>query len=59
MPSGFKHFLLKGIDTFEDQFNTDGSTPGQILQAGGFKKLRHSLGLVATAASTDTHHKSK
>lgn len=42
----------KGINKFEDQFNTDGSTPKEILQAGGFKKLRHSLGLVATAATT-------
>jgi oligosaccharide reducing-end xylanase len=47
----------KGIDTFQDQFNTDGSTPDQILQAGGFKKLRHSLGLVATAASTEMINK--
>lgn len=45
-------FRSKGIDTFEDQFNVDGSRPDVILQAGGFKKLRHSLGLVATAAST-------
>jgi oligosaccharide reducing-end xylanase len=43
----------RGIDTFPDQFNTDGSIPDQILQAGGFKKLRHSLGLVSTAASTE------
>lgn len=42
----------KGISKFEDQFNTDGSSPKEILQAGGFKKLRHSLGLVATAATT-------
>lgn len=49
----FQSFLRsKGIDTFEDQFNLDGSRPDVILQAGGFKKLRHSLGLVATAAST-------
>jgi oligosaccharide reducing-end xylanase len=41
----------KGIDSFGDQFNLDGSTPEFILQAGGFKKLRHSLGLVATAAT--------
>jgi oligosaccharide reducing-end xylanase len=48
----FQSFLQsKGIDTFEDQFNLDGSRPDFILQAGGFKKLRHSLGLVATAAS--------
>jgi oligosaccharide reducing-end xylanase len=42
----------KGINTFEDQFNLDGSQPDFILQAGGYRKLRHSLGLVATAAST-------
>ncbi len=49
----FQDFLLsKGIDSFEDQFNTDGTKPGFILDAGGFRKLRHSLGLVATAAST-------
>jgi len=48
----FQNFLRsKGIDTFEDQFNLDGSTPEFILQAGSVKKLRHSLGLVATAAS--------
>jgi len=48
-----QHFLSeKGIDTFEDQFNVDGSRPEFILQAGGFKKLRHSLGLVSTVATT-------
>jgi len=41
----------KGINTFEDQYNLDGSLPDYILQAGGYKKLRHSIGLVATAAS--------
>jgi oligosaccharide reducing-end xylanase len=41
----------RGINTFEDQFNPDGTLPDSILQAGGYKKLRHSLGLVATAAS--------
>ena len=45
-------FQEKGIDTFEDQFNVDGSSPDFILQAGGFKKLRHSLGLVSTVAAT-------
>ena len=51
--SRIQNFLLsKGIDTFEDQFNVDGSRPDFILQAGGFKKLRHSLGLVSTAAAT-------
>lgn len=42
----------KGIDSFPDQFNTDGSKPEFILGAGGFKKLRHSIGLVATTATT-------
>jgi oligosaccharide reducing-end xylanase len=42
----------RGVDSFEDQYNPDGSRPDSILQAGGFKKLRHSLGLVATAATT-------
>ena len=49
----FQGFLRsKGIDTFDDQFNLDGSKPEFILQAGGFKKLRHSLGLKSTAATT-------
>jgi len=55
-------FSEKGIDIFEDQFNVDGSRPEFILQAGGFKKLRHSLGLVATVATTSmmgTQAKSK
>ncbi|MFL5742992.1 MAG: glycosyl hydrolase family 8 [Flavisolibacter sp.] len=56
----FQNFLRsKGIDKFEDQFNLDGSRPDTILQAGGFKKLRHSLGLVATAASTSLIYKDK
>jgi oligosaccharide reducing-end xylanase len=56
----FQNFLRsKGIDTFEDQFNVDGSRPDVILQAGGFKKLRHSLGLVATAASTSLINQDK
>lgn len=47
-----QNFLFsKGIMTFEDQFNVDGSRPDFILQAGGYKKLRHSLGLVATSAT--------
>jgi oligosaccharide reducing-end xylanase len=56
----FQNFLRsKGIDTFEDQFNLDGSNPDIILQAGGFKKLRHSLGLVSTAASTSLINKER
>ncbi|WP_281336437.1 glycosyl hydrolase family 8 [Flavobacterium eburneipallidum] len=49
----FQNFLRsKGMDTYEDQFNLDGSTPEFILQAGPVKKLRHSIGLVSTAATT-------
>lgn len=49
----------RGMDTFEDQFNTDGTLPDVILQAGGFKKLRHSIGLVSTAASASLINKEK
>ena len=42
----------KGLANFVDQYNPDGSTPDFILPAGGFKKLRHSIGLVATSATT-------
>lgn len=41
----------KGINDFDDQFNTDGTKPVFILPAGGVTKLRHSLGLVATSAA--------
>lgn len=48
----FQNFLRsKGLETYEDQFNLDGSTPDFILQAGPVKKLRHSIGLVSTAAT--------
>ncbi len=48
----FQDFLyFRGLDRFEDQFNQDGTLPSVILQAGGYRKLRHSLGLVATSAS--------
>ena len=48
----FQKFLRsKGIDSFDDQFNLDGSKPEFILQAGPVKKLRHSIGLVATSAT--------
>lgn len=49
-----KFFRSKGIDTYEDQFNLNGSRPDFILKAGDTQKLRHSLGLVATLATTDT-----
>jgi oligosaccharide reducing-end xylanase len=49
----FQTFLTsRGITTFEDQFNPDGTLPETILGAGGFKKLRHSIGFVGTAATT-------
>jgi oligosaccharide reducing-end xylanase len=46
-----RFLFCRGIDTFEDQFNIDGTLPEWILQAGGYRKLRHSLGLVATSAA--------
>jgi oligosaccharide reducing-end xylanase len=46
-------FRSKGINSFDDQFNMDGTRPDSILQAGGLKKLRHSLGLVSTLATTE------
>ena len=47
-----QNFLFcRGIDSFEDQFNLDGTLPDFILPAGGFRTLRHSLGLVATSAA--------
>lgn len=56
----FQNFLRsKGLNTFEDQFNLDGSTPEFILQAGPVKKLRHSIGLVATAATASLVNKDK
>ncbi len=57
-------FFSQGIDTFLDQYRVDGSVPegNEILQAGGFRKLRHSIGLVATTAAASilcSHEKSK
>ena len=49
-----QNFLYsQGIDSFVDQYRVDGSLPegNEILQAGGFRKLRHSIGLVATSAA--------
>ena len=48
-----RFFKSKGIDSFDDQFNLDGSKPEWILPAGGVQKLRHSLGLLATVATTE------
>lgn len=48
----FQNFLRsQGMETYVDQYNLDGSTPEFILQAGPVKKLRHSIGLVGTAAT--------
>ncbi|RWY54024.1 glycosyl hydrolase family 8 [Mucilaginibacter gilvus] len=56
----FQNFLRsKGINSFEDQFNLDGSRPEFILKAGSVINLRHSLGLVATAASASIMNENK
>ena len=54
----------QGIDTFVDQYRVDGTLPegNEILPAGGFRKLRHSIGLVATSAAASmlcSHDKRK
>ena len=60
-----QNFLYsQGINTFVDQYRTDGTLPedDEILPAGGFRKLRHSIGLVATSAAASmmcSHDKSK
>jgi oligosaccharide reducing-end xylanase len=47
-----QNFLFcRGIHSFEDQFNVDGTLPKFVRPAGGYQKLRHSLGLVATSAA--------
>lgn len=55
-------FYSQGIDSFVDQYNVDGTTVTELLDAGGYKKPRHSLGLVATTAAVSlvcTHDKSR
>lgn len=55
-------FYGQGIDSFVDQYNVDGTQVTEILPAGEHKKLRHSLGLVATTAAVSlvcTHDKSR
>ena len=49
----------QGLDTFVDQYNPDGTKPDFVLQAGGFQKLRHSLGFVATSATTSIMNNDK
>jgi oligosaccharide reducing-end xylanase len=57
-----QNFLFsRGIDTFEDQFNVDGTLPEFIFPAGGKRALRHSLGFIGTSAAASlmgTHAKS-
>ena len=56
----FQNFLRsKGLATYVDQYNLDGSTPDFILQAGPVKKLMHSIGLVSTAATASLVNKEK
>ncbi len=56
----FQNFLRsKGLDTYVDQYNLDGSTPEFILQAGPVKKLRHSIGLVSTAGTASLMNNDK
>ena len=57
-------FYSQGIDTYVDQYRVDGTLPegDEILQAGGFRKLRHSIGLVSTLAAASIlcqHNKKK
>lgn len=47
-----QNFLYsQGLYDFKDQYNVDGSPVKEVLQAGEYKQLRHSLGLVATSAA--------
>ncbi|MCF0202878.1 MAG: family 43 glycosylhydrolase [Bacteroidaceae bacterium] len=47
-------FEKQGIDTYVDQYNTDGTQVSQILLGGTdeqYRRLRHSIGLVSTLAA--------
>ena len=46
-----RFLYAQGIDSFKDQFKTDGSPREKIMSAGGYTTLRHSLGLVSTVAT--------
>lgn len=49
----FQHTVAAfGIHEFPDQFGLDGKEPRSIMGAGGFRKLRHSIGFVGTTATT-------
>lgn len=58
-----QNFLYsKGVESFVDQYNVDGTDVTEILGAGGYRELRHSLGLVASSAAVSlvcSHEKSK
>jgi oligosaccharide reducing-end xylanase len=47
-----QNFLFsRGIESFEDQYNVDGTLPEFIFPAGGKRALRHSIGFVGTSAT--------
>ena len=55
-------FYSQGLERVVDQYQVYGRTGSDLLGAGGYKKLRHSLGLVATTAAVSlvcTHDKSR
>lgn len=57
-----QNFLYsQGVEQFVDQYHIDGTTVTDTLGAGGYKALRHSLGLVASSAAVSlvcSHDKS-
>lgn len=54
-----KFLYSKGLTTFVDQYNVDGTDVKEVLPAGEHKALRHSLGLVATSAAVSLAAKNK
>lgn len=58
-----QNFLYsQGIDEFLDQYNVDGTTPSEIMSAGGYTELRHTPGFIATSAALSlvcSHAKSR
>lgn len=58
-----QNFLYsQGIDSFLDQYNIDGSMVSEIMEAGGYKELRHTPGFIATSAALSlvcSHSKSR
>jgi len=58
-----QNFLhARGVEEFVDQYNVDGSMVSEILDAGGYTALRHSLGLVSSSAAISlvcSHDKSR